>query len=245
MKTSVNKDILLAFVDEIGDRGHSGKSSEYFAMAAVMFPVSVQQRVKDCIANIKATLGINLKTPLHWRQHCHRHDVRKYATGEIAKLNNITVVYVISDKRTVPEDHVKFYNIVAAFTLERILKHTENLDTKVHVRFGHIRGFNHSITLDYFQKRDWPSCNYNRLIDEPKWISADSNSGVQLADLYAGILGAAMIPDRFGNYEAGYLETIRQQIRTSNRGKISGYGIKAISADNNPQTFIWWPKGWA
>ena len=244
MKTDVAKDTLLAFVDEIGDRGHSGKSSEYFAMAAVMFPVSVQQGVKDCIANIKATLGINLKTPLHWRQHCHRHDVRKYATGEIAKLDNIAVVYVISDKRAVPEDHVKFYNIVAAFTLERILKHTENLDTKVHVRFGHIRGFNHSTTLDYFKKRDWRSCNYSRLIDEPKWISADSNSGVQLADLYAGILGAAMISDRFGNYEAGYLERIRHQIRKSNRGEISGYGIKAISADNNPQSFKWWPKGW-
>jgi len=53
-----------------------------------------------------------------------------------------------------------------------------------------------------------------------------------------------MIPDRFGNYEAGYLENIRHQIRKSNRGKISGYGIKAISADNNPQSFKWWPKGW-
>jgi hypothetical protein len=81
-------------------------------------------------------------------------------------------------------------------------------------------------------------------MDEPKWISADSNSGVQLADQYAGILGAAMIPDRFGNYEAGYLEKIRHQIRKSNQGKISGYGIKAISADNNPQSFKWWPKGW-
>jgi hypothetical protein len=37
-----------------------------------------------------------------------------------------------------------------------------------------------------------------------------------------------------GNYEAGYLEKIRHQIRKSNQGKISGYGIKAISADNNP-----------
>jgi len=34
-----------------------------------------------------------------------------------------------SDKKTVPEDHAKFYNIVAAFTLERILKHTEDLNT--------------------------------------------------------------------------------------------------------------------
>jgi homoaconitase/3-isopropylmalate dehydratase large subunit len=65
MKTDTAKDTLLAFVDEIGDRGHSGKSSEYFAMSAAIFPASVQQRVKECIANIKAAFGINLKTPLH------------------------------------------------------------------------------------------------------------------------------------------------------------------------------------
>jgi len=41
-----NKETLLAFVDEIGDRGYSNKSSEYFAMAAVIFPVSIQQKVK-------------------------------------------------------------------------------------------------------------------------------------------------------------------------------------------------------
>ena len=244
MKTNLKKEILLAFVDEIGDRGRSKKSSEYFAMSAAIFPASVQQRVKDCITNIKIKLGINLKTPLHWRSHCNRHDVRKYVAGEIAKLEKITVAYVISDKKTVPEDHTKFYNVVAAFTLERILKHTEESGAKACVRFGHIRGFNHSTTLDFFDKREWRLCNYKTLLDQPKWISADSNSGIQLADLYAGILGAAMIPDKFGNYEAAYLETIKHQIRKSYHGKISGYGIKAISTDNDPLSFNWWPKEW-
>jgi hypothetical protein len=244
MKTYISKDTLLAFVDEIGDRGHSGKSSEYFAMSAVIFPASVQQRVKDCIANIKSALGINLKTALHWRQHCHRHDVRKYVAGEIAQLKDVTVIYVISDKRIASENHERFYNLVAALTMERILNHTEELNAKVTVRFGHIRGFDHSTTIDYFKKRDWRYCNYDRLINEPEWISADTNSGIQLADLYAGILGAAMIPDRFGNYEAVYLETIKHQIRKSNSGRISGYGIKAITWENNPRFFKWWPKEW-
>jgi len=239
-----NKETLLAFVDEIGDRGHSGKSSEYFAMSAVLFPASVQQKVKDCITNLKIKLGVDLKTPLHWRNHCRKHDTRKYITGEIAKLEEITVIYVISDKKTVPEDHTKFYNIVAAFTLERILNHTEKLNAKVCVRFGHVRGFNHPTTLDYFKKRDWHSCNYSRLSDQPKWISADSNSGIQLADLYAGILGAAMIPDKFGNYESAYLEKIKHQIRKSSNQTISEYGIKAISLDNDPRSFKWWPEGW-
>jgi len=243
MKTD-KKETLLAFVDEIGDRGHSGKSSEYFAMAAVIFPASVQQQVKDCIANIKKEYGIPLKTALHWKKHCRMHETRKYIALELTKLEGVTVIYVISDKKTMPDDHAKFYNIVAAYTLERILKQADELKTKVCVRFGHVKRFNHLITLDYFQKKSWRLCNYNNLSDQPKWINADTNSGIQLADQYAGILGAAMLADRHGNFEPSYLDKIKHQIRKSKKGKISGYGIKAITANSDPKLFKWWPHGW-
>ena len=65
-----------------------------------------------------------------------------------------------------------------------------------------------------------------------------------MADLYAGILGAAMVADRYGNYEAMYLEKIKPQIRKAPEGQISGFGIKAISLDNNPKSFKWWPEDW-
>jgi len=238
------KNTLLAFVDEIGDRGHSKKSSEYFAMTAVIFPGDIQQKVKDCIAKIKTEFGVPLKVPLHWRKHCKMHEYRKFVTGEIAKIDGIKIIFVISDKKTMPDDHEKYYNIVAAYTMERILKYAEELKTKVSVRFGHVKSFRHSTTLEYFQKRNWRLGQYGILLEQPKWIAAETNSGIQLADLYAGILGAAMITDKFGNFEVSYLEKIKHQIRTSNKGKISGYGIKAISADNNPKTFKWWPQGW-
>jgi len=240
----MQKETLLAFVDEIGDRGYSKKSSEYFAMAAVIFSASVQQIVKDCIVNIINEYGIPLQTVLHWRNHCRMHETRKYIAQEIAKIEGITVIYVISDKKTMPNDHAKFYNIVAAYTLERILKQAEELKTKVSVRFGHIRRFNHLITLDFFQNKSWRLGSYDNLVDQPKWINADTNSGIQLADQYAGILGAAILADRHGNFEPAYLEKIKHQIRKSRNGKISGYGIKAISADSNPKLFKWWPQGW-
>ena len=69
----MQNETLLAFVDEIGDRGYSKKSSEYFAMAAVIFPAYVQQKVKDCIAKIKIEYGIPFKTALHWRKHYRAH----------------------------------------------------------------------------------------------------------------------------------------------------------------------------
>lgn len=240
-----NSEHLLAFVDETGDRGYSKKSSEYFAMAAVIFPASVQQKVKDCIAEIKTKFGVPLNVPLHWRKHCQSHEFKKFVVSKVSQLEGVSVIYVISDKKTVPIDHTKFYNLVAASTLERILKHAGDLNTKVCVRFGDIKGFNHTVTLDYFQKRTWRLGDYNFLVDQPKWIFAVNNSGIQLADQYAGILSSAMNADRFGAYEPSYLESIKHQIRTSNNGMICGYGIKAISLDNNPQSFKWWLKGWA
>ena len=242
---SKGNETLLAFVDETGDRGFSGKSSVYFAMAAVIFPASVQQKVKDCIVHIKGKMGIPLYIPLHWRKHCCLHEVRKFVAMELAKLDGVIVVYVISDKKTMPQDHGKFYNIVAACTLERILKHAEMIDTKARVWFGHVKGFNHKATLDYFNKRTWHLGNYDRLLNPPKWIQADTNSGIQLADVYAGILGPAILPDRFGNFEPVYLEKIKHQIRKSDDGIISGIGIKVLSKDNNPKTFNWWPEGWS
>jgi len=243
-KKELQKETQLAFVDEIGDRGYSKKSSEYFAMAAVIFPASMQQKVKNCITSIKTKFGIPLKVPLHWRKHCRMHEYRKVVIGEITKLEGVTVIYVISDKKTVFVDHTKFYNIVAACTLERILKKVEELDTQVSVWFGQVKGFDHSTTIDYFQKRTWRLGNYERLINQPKWIPADSNSGIQLADQYAGVLGAAMIADKFGNFEPLYLEAIKHQIRKSKDGKICGFGIRALSKDNNPKSFKWWVKGW-
>jgi len=240
----MNNETLLAFVDEIGDRGYSKKSSEYFAMAAVIFPASVQQKVKDCIWKIKTRLKIPINKPLHWYGYCRMHETRKYITQEIAKLEGVTVIYVIADKKTTPRDHAIFYNAVAALTLERILKHTEKVNSNVNVWFGHVRGFNHNSTVEYFKKRDWRNIKYNLLINIPKWIPAENNAGLQLADQYAGILGAAMIADAYGNFEPAYLETIKHQIRKSEDGKVSGYGIKAISEDNNPISFKWWLKGW-
>jgi len=235
---------LLAFIDEAGDRGYRKKSSEYFAMAAVIFPASMQQKIKDLITMIKSKHDIPLKTPLHWRKHCRLHETRKYISGELAKLEGLMVIYVISDKKTMPEDQEKFYNIVAAYTLERILKFAEDLNRKVSVKYGHVKGFNSQSTLDYFQNKIWRLGDYNNLTEQPKWIGADTNSGIQLADQYAGILWAAMIADKYGNYEPMYLETIKHQIRKSKQGKISGYGIKAISADSDPKQFKWWIKGW-
>jgi hypothetical protein len=100
-------------------------------------------------------------------------------------------------------------------------------------------------TLDYFRKRKWRLCDYHRQLDELKWIFVDCNSEIQPTDLYAVFLEAAMIPDRFGNYEAGYLEKTRHQVRKSAQGKISGFGITAISADNDPQSFKSWLDGLA
>ena len=72
-------------------------------MAAVVCPVGAQQKVKDCIAKIKTEFGVPLKVPLHWRKHCKQHEYRKFVTGEISKIEGIKIIFVISDKKKMPD----------------------------------------------------------------------------------------------------------------------------------------------
>ena len=59
---------------------------------------------------------------------------KKYKAIEEAGGRNMTQVKIL--EKAVPDDHEKFYNIVAACSLERILKHAEELDAKICVWFG-------------------------------------------------------------------------------------------------------------
>ena len=92
MSTNLTNETLLAFVDETGDRGYSKKSSEYFAMAAIVFPASVHQKVKDCITEIKTKFGVPINVPLHWRRHCQLHEFKKFVVSKISQLEGISII---------------------------------------------------------------------------------------------------------------------------------------------------------
>jgi hypothetical protein len=85
------------------------------------------------------------------------------------------VVYVVVEKAAIPAgsglrtDHVIFYNYAACMTMERILHAARDWQGGVRdvvVRFGHVKGFDHSKTCSYFSRKartdQWKriSCGY-------------------------------------------------------------------------------------
>jgi hypothetical protein len=111
------------------------------------------------------------------------------------------------------------------------------------VRFGHVRGFDHSKTSSYFSLKaktdQWVP--WNRLHgavhfdDQAKW------DGLQAADQYAGMLNAALRPDQFGGYEESHLLRIRNQIRRDGAGKSWGWGFKVLGNSTTFTSLPWRP----
>lgn len=250
--------MVLAFVDETGDRGTSVKSSPYFAMAAVMFHEDAQQYVKDMIAGLKQDFDIPLDKPLHWAHNCKDHRKRLHIVNTVSALQGIRVNYVIFDKRaaafkkSVLNDGVRFYNYIAGITLERILLCANSAsrgDKSVDVWYGYVKGLSPDKdgTIDYLsRKTSMPNSfvDWSLLRKSPSFKDARENSGIQLADMYCGFLREAIFPNNFGEFEPSYLIKVKDQITRRPSGDSWGYGFKVMAVkDDFTGQLPWWEEG--
>ncbi|GAA3599078.1 hypothetical protein GCM10022198_24150 [Klugiella xanthotipulae] len=247
--------MLFAFVDETGDRGVGPKSSEFFAMAAVVVHEEQRAELAQAIARIKTAFTIPPATPLHWVKHCKTYSRRHLVTRELAKVPGVCVNYVVFQKAGIPskatilEDGVKFYNYVAGIMMERLLLTAEcwpGGKQKIQVQFGHVKGFDHEVTLNYFRlKTRVPSgyADWALLERHPRFADMSLNSGLQAADQYAGILKVAICGDSYGGFEAVHLLSLRNQIRRAGDGRSWGYGFKVMGRVDFGALYDWWPEG--
>ncbi len=243
---------VWAFVDETGDRGTGPKSSRFFAMAAVLIAEEDYPSLSEAIIAAKQTLGVPAQIPLHWKEHVKVFPRRQFVTGLLQPLN-LKVNYVIFEKESIPlgagirSDPVSFYNYAAGITMERLLLAAGNWPggaRDLKVDFGHVRGFDHSQTSSYFvlkKAMNQGPANWNFLAATPKFLSMSINSGLQAADQYAGMLSAALNPDKFGGYEHQHLFAVRGQIRRSGIGVALNYGFKALTLPTTMTDYPWWP----
>ncbi len=110
------------------------------------------------------------------------------------------------------------------------------------VNFGHVRGFDHGETLAYFRRKrqQGPAwMPWHLLRSDPKFRAMGQLDGLQAADLYAGMLNAALCEDEFGGYEEHHILAVRHQIRRVG-GKTWGYGFKVMA---HPSTWTTIPGG--
>ncbi|MPY99938.1 MAG: DUF3800 domain-containing protein [Actinophytocola sp.] len=248
-----SRKLLRVYVDETGDRGTSARSSPFFAFAAILVADENEAELRAAMAHLRTRLKTPSGAALNWNRHVKTFSRRQHVTSTLAALRQVSVVYVMVDKAAIPagsgmlDDHVLFYNFAAGLVLERAVLAAHRWPGGHHeaiVRFGHVRGFDHGTSRDYFHRKrttnatanlPWGCLKSIHFSDQASW------DGLQAADQYAGMLHAAFHPDEFGGYESAHFLAIRHQLRRSPRGKAWGWGFKFLGDGAAATRLPWWP----
>lgn len=187
--------LVRAYIDETGDRGHSGFSSRFFAFAAVLTADEDEPALRHAITRLRHDLSVPQGKALHWKDHAKTYERRQHVARTLAEVAGITVVYAIVEKAAIPtsytmySDHELFYNFAACITMERILKTARDWPGGVRdvvTTFGHVKGFNHDSTTAFFaRKAATPrGVPWERLHGKPRFASQHQWDGLQAADQY-------------------------------------------------------------
>jgi hypothetical protein len=119
--------LLRAYVDETGDRGHSAKSSPFFAFAAVLVSDEDEPTLRTTMSRLRRSLQTPVGKALHWKDHVKTHQRRQYVATQLAAVPGLMITYVIVEKSAIPVgsgmylDHELFYNYAAGIVVERLL----------------------------------------------------------------------------------------------------------------------------
>lgn len=244
--------LLRTYVDETGDRGIlSKKSSRFFAMVSMTVADEDEPAMRGAIATARRDLGVPPGKPLHWVDHVKTFSRRQHVTSLLAPLPVVLNV-VIFEKASIPPNSVmrtdqgRFYNYVAGLLLERVLRTAQGWPGGPRgtiLTFGHVRGFDHQETSNYFGVKQWqePSLPWSLLHAAPKFSDTGAYDGLQAADAYAGMLHKAIVADEFGGYEHQHFLAVRHRLRRSPGGRCLGYGFKAMVGPTTLRGFPWWP----
>jgi hypothetical protein len=244
--------LVRAYIDETGDRGHSARSSPFFAFAAVMVADEEEPGLRSAVRQLRRDLTVPDGKALHWKEHVKTYSRRQHVARCLSQVPGVMVVYVVVEKATLPStsgmyhDHVLFYNFAACMTIERILLAARDWAGGTRdaiVRFGHVRGFDHSTTSAYFQLKAEtdPWIPWERLHGAVHFDNQAQWDGLQAADQYAGMLNVALRRDQFGGYEEAHLMRVRHQIRKDNSGQSWAWGVKLLGAASTFTSLPWWP----
>jgi Protein of unknown function (DUF3800) len=227
------------YVDEAGDRGWGGLSSPVFVLSAV-----VVKRIDD-VALRAGLLGINtaMSRPvgnvLHWAQNLREHSDRKFVAGELARLPADFINVVVCKDSLMGSGSALAkpsyqYNYPMRRLLERVSWLMDGSDGVATLRLAHVRRFKYETLhnyLDYLAVDRDCRINWATLKNgtRPKIEQPSQRRGLQVADLVAGCVYAAVRTDRHGGQEPQYLQSIAPRLWTGPTKKLETYGLHFIS----------------
>lgn len=239
----------FAFIDESGDEGldkpfrgigDEGGPSNWLVISACLFRKTHSLDAVDWRDEALSKMP-KQKRQLHFAKMNHG---QKLATVQTLATKPLRSLSVIAAKQPIPEGIYtgknQLYFYMTRYLIERLSwlcrdhrPHAREGDGRVAITFSRRGGMQYDAFRAYLEhlKNDtsgdvnihWP------VIDIDAVTAADHSrsASLQLADVIASAFAAGFEPDRYGNCEPRYAETLKPV--TYNRGKnFLSYGVKLV-----------------
>jgi hypothetical protein len=234
------------FVDETGERSLRPRTKPVFAVSAVIVPDTHVHAAHGILDQLNADLGKPAGTVLHWNSNLKQHTQRKHAAALLARghiaITNVLVVKGGLANDTGLYDGVNIYNYAIRRLLERISWFVGDRRGEATLTFAHIKNFPYDKLFAYMEllKGQKTSINWRTMPGRPRIDQPSRIRGLQLADLTAGTVSAAVHPDDHGRFEPVYLRTVIPRLYRKRGRPVTSYGMNVVGRRGCMGSYPWW-----
>lgn len=240
----------LAFIDESGDDGldkpfrtpgKSGGSSKWLVISACLFRKTHSLDAVRWRDEICAKMPERKSRTLHFANLGHG---QKLATVQSMANKPLRAISVISSKEAIPEkiysEKNQLYFYMTRYLIERLSwlcrDHRPSApegDGRVAITFSRRGGMQYDGFQAYLKRLKSDQSGNVRIhwpvVDIDAVTAADHSrsASLQLADAVASAFAAGFEPDRYGNCESRYAETLKPITYHRKRNYLS-YGVKLV-----------------
>lgn len=232
-------------IDESGDQGFTftgeHRSSEWFVLSAIVFPISNAAPVQEAILELKPKIGCDLRKHVHFKSL--KAEQRRIAATSVAELKDFVRACVVmihkpclqSPEAFGEKNRLYFYSV--RLLLERVSwlcsaarEHREKKfgNGTAKVIFSSMTEVSRQHIGDYFQiLRNTPTSIDWNVINPTQFetLSPNRRPGLQVADIVAGSFFCADHPKSKSRCDE-WVGIVKPALFRSAKGKYRGYGLK-------------------
>lgn len=242
---------FIAYVDECGDDGLSGKyraagrqggSSNWLTVSASIWRYSRELEAVQWCNEIRTQMSAQVsKKPLHCLDLNHP---QRIMACQVLAAKPVRSICVLANKLVIPANTYtrpyQFYFHMSRYLIERISwfcrdmrRNVQEGDGRVKIVFSRRGGLSYDDFRNYLRRlknktEDDIRIHWNVIdIDAVQAIDHSRRAGLQIADLIVYCMTAGVEPDAYGNNEPRYAEILKPLIYR--RGdKYLSYGVKFV-----------------
>jgi hypothetical protein len=233
-------------IDESGDDGlgkfrepgQQGGQTSWLVISACVYRASRETEVVGWRDSILSKMPEKKSRVLHFENLNHQQ--RIVAAQSVGQFP-LRVMNVISNKKTIqPGTYTQknqLYFYLARYLIERVSwfcrdsRHPAGENGQVKITFSRRGGMSYPDFRDYLLRlKQDPAVQVHWPVIDIDGIKAQDHSvraGLQVADIVASSFACGIEPDRYGNCESRYAESLRRVTYRRNRNFLS-YGVKLV-----------------